>query len=234
MRPSVHRVLVVSVWIASLVAGGGGPAAAQAPDSADESMVQPVPAGAADEDTSDKDAPYVPSSESVVVRMLEVADVSEDDVVYDLGSGDGRIPITAAKEFGARGVGIEIDSALVADARARAREAGVEDKVRFRKGDMFNADLSDATVVTLYLWPEVNIRLRPKLLRELDPGDRIVSHDFQMGTWTPDREVDVERETGGEERVYLWVVPDDVPTDLTDISDELDTLEVDTDAGDSK
>ncbi|MFO8099976.1 MAG: class I SAM-dependent methyltransferase, partial [Salinibacter sp.] len=211
-----------------------GVSIAQAPDSASDSLVQPVPAGAADEDTTYKDAPYVPSSASVVKRMLEVADVSSDDVVYDLGSGDGRIPIMAAKEFGARGVGIEIDSALVANARARAQEAGVEDKVRFRQGDLFNADLQDATVVALYLWPEVNIRLRPKLLHELAPGDRIVSHDFRMGTWTPDREVEVERETGGEEHVYLWVVPDDVPTDLTDVSDELDTLEVDPEVGGSE
>jgi len=172
------------------------------------------------DDTTDKDVPYVPTAQSVVTRMLEVAEVSDDDVVYDLGSGDGRIPITAAEQFGARGFGVEIDSNLVEKARASAREAGVEDRVRFQQGDLFNVDLSEATVVALYLWPEMNVQLRPKLLRELDPGDRIVSHDFRMGDWEPDRVVDAGRGNTGEETVYLWIVPEEVPPDLLDISDE--------------
>ena len=211
-----------------LLIGGANRAAAQAPDSSHaDSLTQTVPSGASDADSTDKDAPYVPTSPHVVEQMLEVAGVSSDDVVYDLGSGDGRIPIAAAKTYGARGVGIEIDSALVAKARAKAREAGVADKVRFRRGDLFNANLDEATVVTLYLWPEVNIRLRPKLLRELDPGDRIVSHDFRMGTWTPEREVHAGQGNTGPERVYLWTVPAEVPTDLTDISEEVDSFRVD-------
>lgn len=171
-------------------------------------------------DTSDKDAPYVPTSHSVVKQMLEVANVSKDDVVYDLGSGDGRIPITAAKKYGARGIGIEIDSRLIAKARAKARTTGVAGKVTFREKDLFGADLSEASVVTLYLWPEINIKLRPKLLRELDPGDRIVSHDFLMGEWEPDRTIEAGRGNTGREIVYLWVVPETVPDDLREISDE--------------
>lgn len=179
-----------------------------------------LPGTSSTTDTTDKDAPYVPTAPSVVTRMLEVADVSADDVVYDLGSGDGRIPIAAAEQFGARAFGVEIDSALVAKARAGARQAGVEDRVTIRRGDLFNVDLSDATVVTLYLWPEINIKLRPKLLRQLDPGDRIVSHDFRMGEWEPDRVVDAGEGNTGEETIYLWIVPETVPDDLMDISDE--------------
>ncbi len=173
-------------------------------------------------DTSEKDAPYVPTAQSVVNKMLEVADISSDDVVYDLGSGDGRIPITAAKKYGARGVGIEIDSALIERARANARDAGVADKVEFRRGDLFKADLSEATVVALYLWPEINIKLRPKLLRELDPGDQIVSHDFRMGDWPPEREVEAGKGNTGWETVYLWTVPETVPDALMDTSGELE------------
>ncbi len=171
-------------------------------------------------DTTDKDAPYVPTAPSVVKTMLDVAGVTEGDVVYDLGSGDGRIPIMAAKTFGARGVGLEIDSALVAQAWLKAQMQGVTDKVEFRRKDFFNADLSEATVVTLYLWPEINRKLRPKLLRELDPGDRIVSHDFRMGEWVPDSTVNAGRGNTGDETVYLWAVPENVPEDLRDTSDE--------------
>jgi SAM-dependent methyltransferase len=186
-----------------------------------DSSSSTAPSTTTPDDTTDKDVPYVPTAESVGARMLEVASVTEEDVVYDLGSGDGRIPITAAKEFGARGVGVEIDSALVAKARAKAREAGVADKVRFVQGDLFNADLSEATVVALYLWPEVNIQLRPKLLEELDPGDRIVSHDFRMGDWEPERAVDAGAGNTGQEMVFLWTVPETVPDGLKDISDEM-------------
>lgn len=172
-------------------------------------------------DTAEKDAPYVPTTRSVVREMLRVAGVSEEDVVYDLGSGDGRIPIMAAKEFGARGVGVEIDPDLVEKARTKAKMAGVADRVEFRRGDLFKTDLSEATVVTLYLWPEINVKLRPKLLRQLDPGDRIVSHDFRMGDWAPDSTVDAGLGNTGNEVVYLWTVPETVPEELKDISDEV-------------
>jgi len=196
---------------------------AQVPDTADASAAEATPSIVAPADTNgQKDAPYVPTTRSVVRTMLEVAGVSEDDVVYDLGSGDGRIPIMAAEAFGARGVGVEIDSALVARSRDSARAVGVADRVTFRRGDLFEADLSDATVVTLYLWPEINTKLRPKLLRELDPGDRIVSHDFRMGDWEPTRTVDAGYGNTGPETVYLWIVPETVPEDLMDISDELE------------
>jgi SAM-dependent methyltransferase len=174
----------------------------------------------ASSEEGEKDAPYVPTARSVVNKMLEVADISSDDVVYDLGSGDGRIPVAAAKNYGARAVGIEIDSALVTRSRANAREAGVADKVTFRQQDFFEADVSDATVVMLYLWPEVNIKLRPKLLRELDPGDRIVSHDFRIGDWEPDRKVEAGRGNTGWETIYIWIIPESVPDHLMDISDE--------------
>ena len=174
-----------------------------------------------DSDTVKKDVPYVSTSQRVVNRMLEAADVTREDVVFDLGSGDGRIPITAAEKFGARGVGVEIDPELVAEARKKAEEAGVADRVEFRQGDLFQADISEATVVALYLWPEINVKLRPKLLRTLDPGDRIVSHDFRMGDWEPDRVLDLGPGKIGQETVYLWVVPENIPDDLMDISDEV-------------
>jgi hypothetical protein len=150
--------------------------------------------------------PDVRTPPSTVRAMLELAGVTSRDVVYDLGSGDGRIVITAASEFGARGVGVEIDPALVAESRAAARRLGLSQRVRFVEQDLFQTDLREATVITLYLSVEVNRRLRPKLLAELAPGSRIVSHDFDMGDWMPDRVVRVQGD--GRERVlYLWVVP---------------------------
>ena len=142
---------------------------------------------------------YEPTPMPVVRALLELADVGPQDVVYDLGSGDGRIPITAAKEFGARGVGIEIDPALVTQAKALAREAGVEDKVEFRVGDMYAADIRSATVVTLFLHPGPNLKLREKLRSDLRPGARVVSYVWDMGSWTP---TDVRRVN--EHRIFLW------------------------------
>jgi tRNA A58 N-methylase Trm61 len=139
---------------------------------------------------------------SVVRTMLEVAGVRPEDIVFDLGSGDGRIPIAAAQEFGARGVGIEIDPALVARAQANARKAGVADRVEFRIGDMYAADISSASVVTLFLHPEPNLKLRPKLRTELRPGARVVSYMWAMGDWMPDA---VQRV--GRRRVFLWRIP---------------------------
>lgn len=171
-------------------------------------------------DTVDKDAPFVATERRVARRMLEVAGVTSDDVVYDLGSGDGRIPIIAARAFGARGVGIEIDPELVAESREQARIAGVADRVEFRQKDLFDADVRDATVVTLYLWPEINVELRPKLLRQLDPGDRIVSHDFRMGDWEPDSTVDAGPDKTGTATLYLWTVPEEIPDRLLETAGE--------------
>jgi len=155
----------------------------------------------------DSDVPYVPTERATVDSMLSVANVTPDDVVYDLGSGDGRIPIRAARAFGAQGVGIEIKPSLVEEARKNATSAGVSDRVTFRVGDLFEADLSEATVVTLYLLPSVNQKLRPTLFRQLEPGTRIVSHDFDMGQWEPDRTIQVDDDT-----IYLWTIPEEPPS----------------------
>jgi len=152
------------------------------------------------------DVPYVQTPHEVVAQMLRLAGVDRNDVVYDLGSGDGRLVIAAARDFGARGVGVEIDPRLVARSVESARRAGVGDRVTFREQDLFQTDLADATVVTLYLSPALILRLRPKLLRELRAGARIVSHDFDMGDWSPARALRIDvRERASQ--VYLWVVP---------------------------
>jgi hypothetical protein len=153
------------------------------------------------------DVPYVPTPPEVVARMLAMANVKRNDVLYDLGSGDGRILITAAKRYGSRGVGYEIDPKRIQEANENARLAGVLDRVRFIKQDLFEADLSEATVVTLYLLPQVNLKLRPKLLRELKPGTRIVSHNYGMGDWDP---IKTERlkTARSEHLVFYWVVPE--------------------------
>jgi SAM-dependent methyltransferase len=160
-------------------------------------------AGAAEEAATDLPyVPFVPTPEEVVDEMLEVAHVTIGDVVYDLGSGDGRIVIAAASRFGAHGVGIEIDPERVREARDNAEQAGVSQLVRFVEGDFFAADISEATVVTLYLLPDVNRLLLPKLLSELRPGTRIVSHNYDLGDWPPDKTIGVSRGT-----VYYWVIP---------------------------
>lgn len=148
------------------------------------------------------DVRYEPSPQPVVNAMLELAGVGRQDLVYDLGSGDGRIPITAARVYGARGVGIDIDPQRIAEANANARSAGVTDRVTFRNEDLFTADFSDATVVTLFLSPEVNLKLRPRLLSELKPGTRIVSYWHDMGDWQPERTVAADRAN-----IYLWTIP---------------------------
>jgi predicted O-methyltransferase YrrM len=152
------------------------------------------------------DVPYVPTHEDIVTEMLSMARVGPNDVLYDLGSGDGRIVIAAARRFGTRGVGYDIDPDRVREANANARRAGVTDKVRFVQGDIFDADIKDATVVTLYLLPDINLRLRPKLLGELKPGTRVVSHNYDMGDWVPEqsKRMDVQ---GTDHFVYFWTVP---------------------------
>lgn len=153
------------------------------------------------------DVPYVPTTEEAVQAMLKLADVKKTDVVYDLGCGDGRIVIAAAKEFGARGVGIDIDRERISEAKKNAKKAGVENLVRFELKDLFQADFHEATVVTLFLLPDVNLRLRPKLLRDLKPGTRIVSNTFHMGDWKADQETTVGEDSPLSHKLYLWVVP---------------------------
>ena len=149
-------------------------------------------------------APYIPTPQDVVDRMLEVAQVTNQDTVFDLGCGDGRVVITAAKKYGARGVGIDIDKDRISESKRNARDAGVAPLVRFEQGDILAADVSTATVVTLYLVSSANLKLRPILTRQLQPGSRIVSHAFGMGDWQPDK-VDKFTDARGDERViYLW------------------------------
>jgi SAM-dependent methyltransferase len=152
------------------------------------------------------DVPYEPSPPEVVRAMLELAGVTRNDVVYDLGSGDGRIVIAAARDFGARGVGIDIDPERIAEANENAKRANVTDRVKFIQGDLFESDFSAATVITLFLWPHINMKLRPQLLK-LKPGTRIVSHAHDLGDWKPDRSVRIRvSETGRERTLYLWTV----------------------------
>jgi SAM-dependent methyltransferase len=157
-----------------------------------------------------EEVPFVVTPDKVTLAMLELAKVGPKDYVIDLGSGDGRIVINAAKRFGARGLGIELRSDLVRESRESAKKAGVAGRVQFRQQDLFKTDLTKATVVTLYLLPEANLALRPKL-RKLRPGTRIVSHDWDMGDWVPDAMITVDapdKPVGLEKssRVYLWIV----------------------------
>jgi ubiquinone/menaquinone biosynthesis C-methylase UbiE len=158
--------------------------------------------------------PYVPTPQRVVDAMLAMANVSDRDYVIDLGSGDGRIVITAAQKFGARGKGYDIDGELVERSTASAAKLKLGDRVRFEKRDVLHADLKDATVITLYLLPAMMLELRAKLMRELKPGTRIVSHDFDFGDWQPERTVTLDLDekydiTGSwSSTVHLWTVPD--------------------------
>lgn len=148
------------------------------------------------------DVIYVPTPEEVVEAMLQVAKVTKNDVVYDLGTGDGRIPVTAAKKYGARGVGIDIDPQRIKEATENVTKNGVGDRVRIIQGDLFETDISEATVVTLYLLPSLNQKLLPKLNKELKPGTRVVSHAFDMGDKKPAQELDVNGR-----KVYFWTIP---------------------------
>lgn len=178
--------------------------------------------------------PYLPTPQKVVEEMLKLADVKGDDVLYDLGSGDGRIVITAAQKLGTRGVGVDMDPSRIQEANENAQKAGVTDRVQFIQQDLFQTDISKATVVTLYLLPDINLKLRPQLFRQLKPGTRIVSHEFDMGEWKPQRVVQVQGPQQGEQtlyhdetcytrllpapqrehKLYYWVVPDHVPDSL--------------------
>jgi ubiquinone/menaquinone biosynthesis C-methylase UbiE len=150
------------------------------------------------------DVIYYPTPKETVAAMLRLADIKKGDVLYDLGSGDGRIAIMAAQLYGIRTVGIEIDPKLIRPAEETARKAGVSELVRFRNEDMFRANISEASVVTLYLSDRLNLLLRPKLLRELRPGTRVLSHDFLMGDWQPEQMVKIPWETNLYRTVYLW------------------------------
>jgi SAM-dependent methyltransferase len=170
------------------------------------------------------DVPFVPTPEVVVMEMLKMANVGKNDVLYDLGCGDGRIVITAARKFGCRGVGIDIDPQRIKESRENAEKAGVSNKVKFKEENLFTADISEATVVSLYLLSEVNLRLRPRLFQELAPGTRVVSHEFSMGRWEP--EVSTSVKTGEKpvsnywdkdvedywntHNVHFWIIPANV------------------------
>ncbi len=190
----------LGLMLAAVIVGGACGAAASpetpnAPASATQAPAQEAPARR-------PDVIYVPTPEEVVEAMLQVANVTKDDIVYDLGSGDGRIPVTAAKKYGARGVGIDIDPQRIKEANENVAKNKVGDKVRIMNADLFTTDISEATVVTLYLLPSLNVKLMPKLMKELKPGTRIVSHAFDMGDWKPEKELDVNGR-----KVYFWTIP---------------------------
>lgn len=156
------------------------------------------------------DVPYVPTTDEAVAAMLKLADVKKTDIVYDLGCGDGRIVIAAAKTYGAHAVGIDINPVRIAEAKENAKTAGVEDLVRFEENDLFEADIHEASVVTLFLLNSVNLKLRPKLLQELKPGTRIVSNTFDMGDWKAEKEVLVGNQDDDaflSRHLFLWTVP---------------------------
>ena len=149
------------------------------------------------------DVPYVPTPPDVVEQMLRLASVHKGDVLYDLGCGDGRIVVMAAEKFGANATGVDIDPQRIKEARENAQKAGVTDRVKFVQADLFQAEIRPATVVTLYLLPSVNAKLKPRLLSELRPGTRVVSHSFDMGDWKPDKTVEVNGR-----QIYLWIIPE--------------------------
>ncbi len=163
----------------------------------------PLPALAQQAQTARRpDVIYVPTPQVVVDSMLEVANVTKNDIVYDLGCGDGRIPVTAAKKYGARAVCIDIDPQRIKEAKENVATNKVENLVTVVEGDLFEQDLSKATVVTLYLLPSLNLKLMPKLMKELRPGTRVVSHAFDMGDWKPEKELDVD-----SRKIYFWTIP---------------------------
>jgi len=168
-----------------------------------QTAAQQAPAAPAQTEARTPDVPYVPTPHRVVDAMLRVAKVGKRDVLYDLGSGDGRIPIAAAQKFGiTRSVGIDLDQELIDEANRNRIKAGVDERVKFLKADLFESDVSDATVITLYLLPRLNLQLIPKLLKETKPGTRVVSHGFNMGSWKAEQALEVEGTA-----IYLWTVP---------------------------
>jgi SAM-dependent methyltransferase len=173
-----------------------------------------VPDGLAGQQTSAParapDVHFVPTDTTKVREMLTAAQVDSKDLVYDLGCGDGRFVITAVKKHGARGVCVDIDPVRIKESKSNADTAGVRKRIEFIEGDLFEQDLSKATVVTLYLLPSLNVRLRPKLFKELRPGTRVVSNAFDMGDWKADRTLDIKTFSGMQSYAYLWIIPADV------------------------
>lgn len=167
-------------------------------------LMLPTVAGAQDSPArpAGLDVPYVPTPQEVVDRMLQIADVKGTDYVIDLGCGDGRMPITAAKVYGAKGFGVDLNPVRIEEANANAKREGVTDKVSFEVKNLFDTKIADASVMTMYLLPSVNLQLRPRILNEMKPGTRIVSHAFDMGDWEPD-----QQETIGYRSIYFWIVP---------------------------
>lgn len=206
--PNTASLHTASLLVLALILAVAGPLPSAAQE-ADTTESPSIPGLEVPPQPQQSDVPYVPTPEPVVDRMLEMADVDETDVVYDLGSGDGRIVIRAARKYGARGVGIEIDPKRVEEARQNAKDAGVSNLVEFRQGDLFEADFSDATAVTLYLLPSVNQKLRPMLFEQLAPGTPVVSHDFDMGKWAPEKTAELDGDT-----IYRWTIPEEVPAHL--------------------
>jgi uncharacterized protein (TIGR03000 family) len=197
----------VYLWIVGQEAPKGE--APAKPGSQSRLAAAPAPTLLALRDGADEpqlDVPYVPTPQDVVEKMLELAEVKKGDVVYDLGCGDGRIVVTAAKKYGVRGLGVDLDPERVKDSLANVKKEGVEKLVEIRQGDVFKVDVSPASVVTLYLLPEVNLKLRPTLLKQLKPGSRIVSHDFDMGDWTPLKKIEVQGKNGRQHTLYLWKI----------------------------
>jgi 2-polyprenyl-3-methyl-5-hydroxy-6-metoxy-1,4-benzoquinol methylase len=208
---SLFKVFLTAVSVSSLMLASCSPqqVSSQEKSETSSSAVEVQQSSTTETAQKQPDVVYVPTPEKVVDKMLEVAKVSKNDVLYDLGSGDGRIPITAAKKFGTRGIGIDIDPERIREANANAKKAGVSDKVTFRQQDLFTSDFSEATVVTLYLLPELNVKLRDQLFKQLKPGTRIVSHAFDMGDWKPEKTLQVDGRT-----VYYWTIPAQKPANL--------------------
>jgi len=157
---------------------------------------------------SKKIVPYVPTPQEVVEQMLELAQVKKGDVVYDLGSGDGRIVVTAAKKYGVKAIGFEIDPERIKESKENIRKAGVGNLVEIREQDIRTVDLSPASVLTMYLLPEVNLMIRPNIWKQMKPSARVVSHDFDMGDWKPRKEVRIKDKSGWDHTLYLWNVSD--------------------------
>ena len=209
---TLPALLLCAGLAASAYAQSPAPSAADSPiqlqlDSSfaqDLRIAEPTP-GATKEKVK-PDIHYVPTPQQLVDVMLQMAEVKKGDVLYDLGSGDGRLVITAAKDHGARAIGIDIDPERIAEAQNNAAAAGVADKVEFRQADLFKSNFKDATVITLYLLNELNVRLRPQLFEQVKPGTRIVSHAFNMGDWDTDADRTVKIK-GSEYNAYFWVVP---------------------------
>lgn len=196
MKAMSAALAIAALTAAAALHVSGGPPGNGAAASPALAAVQSAAAPAREPDVI-----FVPTPQPVVEAMLKLANVGKGDVLYDLGSGDGRIPITAARTYGIRAVGIDIDPERISEAKANARAAGVSHLVTFRQADLFQTDFSEANVVTLYLLPSLNEKLRPKLQRELKPGSRIVSHAFEMGAWKPQQTQQIDSST-----IYLWRV----------------------------